>query len=66
LIYELYRSLLCDEFVPFWLRHGVDHEYAGVPSSMAENGTRFVFRTGRQAVSSKAPFTVALEIIERV
>lgn len=35
---RLYRELLLDGIVPFWMRHGVDREYGGVLSCMAEDG----------------------------
>lgn len=35
-----YRSLLLDHIVPFWFRHGVDHEYGGILSCMTEDGER--------------------------
>ncbi|MDQ6678455.1 MAG: AGE family epimerase/isomerase [Acidobacteriota bacterium] len=36
---QQFRTLLRDGIVPFWFRHGVDHEYGGVLSCMAEDGT---------------------------
>lgn len=38
-LYDLYRSLLSDGIIPFWLRHGVDGEFGGVLSCMQEDGT---------------------------
>ncbi len=35
-----YRDLLLGGIVPFWERHGVDHEHGGVLSCMTENGER--------------------------
>ncbi len=37
---EQYKDLLENGIVPFWLRHGVDLEYGGVLSCMAEDGTQ--------------------------
>src|ERR1051325_171304 len=34
-----YRELLMDGIVPFWMRHGVDHEHGGILSCMTEDGT---------------------------
>lgn len=39
-LYRQYRTLLLDGIVPFWWKHGVDHEYGGVLSCMAEDGRR--------------------------
>lgn len=36
---ELYRSLLLDDIVPFWFRHGIDWEYGGVLSCLSDDGT---------------------------
>jgi N-acylglucosamine 2-epimerase len=33
-----YQELLLDGIVPFWARHGVDHEHGGVLSCMEEDG----------------------------
>ncbi len=38
-LYGLYRSLLLDGVVPFWLRHGIDWEEGGVLSCMNEDGS---------------------------
>ncbi len=38
-LYEQYDSLLRDGVIPFWMENGIDHEYGGVLSSMAEDGT---------------------------
>src|SRR5579859_130364 len=35
-----YQELLLDGIVPFWARHGVDHEHGGVLSCMSEDGQR--------------------------
>lgn len=35
-----YREVLLDGIVPFWARHGVDEEFGGVLSCLAEDGTR--------------------------
>jgi N-acylglucosamine 2-epimerase len=35
---EFYRSGLLDEVVPFWLKHGVDHEHGGLISSLTQTG----------------------------
>lgn len=35
---KLYRELLLDGIVPFWLRHGADREHGGVLSCMTEEG----------------------------
>lgn len=47
-----YRSLLLNEIVPFWFRHGVDRELGGVLSCMTEDGTpistdKYVWSQGR-------------------
>jgi len=36
---QQYRRLLFDDIVPFWWKHGVDHELGGVLSSMHEDGS---------------------------
>jgi N-acylglucosamine 2-epimerase len=38
-LYALYRTLLLDNIVPFWLKHGIDWEYGGVLSCMREDGS---------------------------
>lgn len=38
-LYDQYRSLLLDGFVPFWLKHGIDWEEGGVLSCMKEDGS---------------------------
>lgn len=38
-LYQEYRELLLNQIVPFWFQHGVDREYGGVLSCMAEDGT---------------------------
>lgn len=38
-LYDQYRSLLLDGFVPFWLKHGIDWELGGVLSCMNEDGS---------------------------
>ncbi|MEO9072866.1 MAG: AGE family epimerase/isomerase [Edaphobacter sp.] len=35
----LYRTLLLDNIVPFWLKHGIDWKYGGVLSCMREDGS---------------------------
>lgn len=34
-----YRSALMDDIVPFWERHGVDREYGGTLTGLADDGT---------------------------
>jgi N-acylglucosamine 2-epimerase len=36
---RLYRGLLLDQVVPFWLQYGIDWEYGGVLSCVREDGT---------------------------
>ena len=36
---EFYRQTLLDEIVPFWLRHGLDHEYGGWLTALDRDGT---------------------------
>ncbi|MBL8231026.1 MAG: AGE family epimerase/isomerase [Bryobacterales bacterium] len=36
---SFYRGFLLDGIVPFWMRHGADHEFGGVLSCMNEDGT---------------------------
>jgi len=38
-LYEQYRTLLLEGFVPFWLKHGIDWEQGGVLSCMNEDGS---------------------------
>lgn len=38
-LYEQYHSLLLEGIVPFWLSRGIDWEYGGVLTCMAEDGT---------------------------
>jgi len=38
-LYQKYRSLLLDGIAPFWFKHGIDWEYGGVRSCMAEDGS---------------------------
>jgi N-acylglucosamine 2-epimerase len=38
-LYDQYRTLLLDGFVPFWLKHGIDWELGGVLSCMNEDGS---------------------------
>lgn len=38
-LYEQYRELLLDGFVPFWFRHGIDWEHGGVLSCLREDGS---------------------------
>lgn len=38
-LYQKYRALLLDGFVPFWFKHGIDWECGGVLSCMHEDGT---------------------------
>ncbi len=38
-IYAKYRTLLLDNVVPFWLKHGIDREYGGVLSCMRDDGS---------------------------
>jgi N-acylglucosamine 2-epimerase len=37
--YQLYRELLLDDIVPFWIMHGIGWEHGGVLSCMADNGS---------------------------
>ncbi|NUN92458.1 MAG: AGE family epimerase/isomerase [Verrucomicrobiae bacterium] len=37
---KVWRRLLLDDVVPFWLRHGIDREYGGVLSCLRDDGTR--------------------------
>lgn len=34
-----YRSALLDDVIPFWLRHGIDHQYGGLLSCLDRDGT---------------------------
>lgn len=36
---RVYRSALLDDVIPFWLRHGLDHEHGGVITSLDRDGT---------------------------
>ncbi|QXD15087.1 AGE family epimerase/isomerase [Rhodocaloribacter litoris] len=36
---KTYRSGLLDNVLPFWIEHGVDHEYGGVITSLDRDGT---------------------------
>ena len=36
---DLYRDGLLDDVVPFWLRHGLDHEHGGVLTCLDRDGT---------------------------
>ncbi len=36
---EIYRSGLLNDSVPFWLQHGVDHEFGGIITSLDRDGT---------------------------
>jgi len=38
-LYQRYRKLLIEGFVPFWLRYGIDWEHGGVLSCLREDGT---------------------------
>jgi len=38
-LYDQYRTLLLDGFVPFWLKHVIDWEQGGVLSCMNEDGS---------------------------
>ena len=38
-LYDQYRTLLLDGFVPFWLKHGIDWAHGGVLSCMNEDGS---------------------------
>ncbi|HKT10891.1 MAG TPA: AGE family epimerase/isomerase [Terriglobia bacterium] len=38
-IYDQYRTLLLEGFVPFWLKYGIDWEHGGVLSCMNEDGS---------------------------
>lgn len=35
---DRYRELLLRGIIPFWLRHGIDHEHGGVLTCLRENG----------------------------
>src|ERR1051325_9892832 len=48
-----YRELLMDGIVPFWMRHGVDHEHGGILSCMTEDGTPI---SSDKFISSQARF----------
>lgn len=37
---EKYRKDLFDEYLPFWLEYGVDHEFGGVMHGLDHDGTR--------------------------
>ncbi len=34
-----YRSTLIDDVIPFWLRHGIDHEHGGILTALDRDGT---------------------------
>ncbi len=36
---SVYRSGLLESTIPFWLRHGLDHEHGGLLSNLGEDGT---------------------------
>ena len=36
---EVYRSALLDDVIPFWLRHGLDHEHGGYLTALDRDGT---------------------------
>ncbi|HWF67907.1 MAG TPA: AGE family epimerase/isomerase [Acidobacteriaceae bacterium] len=38
-LYNQYRHLLLDTFVPFWLKNGIDWKYGGVLSCLNDDGT---------------------------
>jgi N-acylglucosamine 2-epimerase len=38
-LHQLYRNLLLDDIVPFWTTHGIDWEYGGILSCMADDGS---------------------------
>jgi N-acylglucosamine 2-epimerase len=38
-LYRLYRELLLDDIVPFWIKYGIDWEHGGVLSCMADDGS---------------------------
>lgn len=38
-LHDQYRSLLCDDVVPFWLKHGIDWEHGGVFSCLSDDGS---------------------------
>ncbi|MGH9470819.1 MAG: AGE family epimerase/isomerase, partial [Terriglobia bacterium] len=51
-IYDRYRSLLLDDVVPFWFRHGIDWKHGGVLSCMrddgsVESGDKFIWSQAR-------------------
>lgn len=52
-LYKQYRRLLLDDIVPFWWKHGVDHQFGGVLSSMQEDGTPI---SGDKYIWSQARF----------
>lgn len=35
---EIYRRSLLDDVIPFWLRHGLDHQYGGFLTSLDRDG----------------------------
>ncbi|HMB93838.1 MAG TPA: AGE family epimerase/isomerase, partial [Rhodothermales bacterium] len=36
---ETYRTSLFDDILPFWIKHGVDHEYGGLMTSLDRDGS---------------------------
>lgn len=36
---EIYRGALLDDVIPFWLRHGLDHDHGGYLTSLDRDGT---------------------------
>src|SRR5487761_1333577 len=38
-LYNQYRSLLLDDIVPFWFKHGIDWKHGGMLSCIADDGS---------------------------
>jgi mannose/cellobiose epimerase-like protein (N-acyl-D-glucosamine 2-epimerase family) len=54
----IYRATLLDDIVPFWLRHGLDHEFGGIITALDRDGSildadqsRSGFRAGQLGCS---------------
>ena len=47
---QLYRELLLDDIVPFWIKHGIDWEHSAVLSCIADDGS-ILSSNGQRAIA---------------
>ena len=58
---ELYREVLLQDIVPFWMRHGIDRQYGGISNILDDDGNaegydKYLWSQGRALWTFSALF----------